>query len=127
MGEMPELDLGSMCVGGTIKLLILAAFFAWGGWVAKRQGNRPFWRRVAWTSWIAFALEIAGIAIGVVFLIQAFGAVAYVPAENRAQALSDNIGHAMTASAVFLVPAYALYLFALVTFAIGSFRKPAPA
>jgi hypothetical protein len=41
---------------------ILAAFVAWGEWVA-RGGQSPFWRRAAWTPWIAFALG-AGIGIG---------------------------------------------------------------
>ena len=107
-------------------LLQLAFFFAlatWGRWVARRNGNGGLFRIASYVPWIAFSLITIGTILGVVLLSRVFDAIKHSDPAYKATVLAQGISEAMNVSAMFLLPGYALLFFAIVTFAVGSFRR----
>lgn len=112
-----------LVLGALFQLLFLLVISAWGRWVARRNGNRPFWRVVSYLPFVSVALIALGTIVGVVLLTRAFETIGADPA-SKATRLAEGISSAMNASAMFLLPGYALLLFAFVSFAIGTLRAP---
>ena len=127
---MPENDLlqqvvGPTVVGLVVQVLVTWALFAWGRWVPRRQGGSRLWRLAAWSPWISFALLMGGMVVSIALLVRAFSTVAAADPSHRARSLAMGISEAMSCTALFAVPAYAILLAGLVAFAIGSVRRPA--
>ncbi|MBN8616607.1 MAG: MotA/TolQ/ExbB proton channel family protein [Deltaproteobacteria bacterium] len=118
---MPSLP--GMCGAEIIPLLITLGLFLWGRSVADKHGTRG-WRLASWMPIVAIVVHHLGIAGTVVGLVMSFGAVASVPAAERASALSDGIATAMWSTAIGLGLSLTLYLASVITFSIGSFRAP---
>jgi hypothetical protein len=108
-----------------LQLFVTLALGAWGRWVARRHGDTNFWRFARWTPWISMALLTIGAIVAVVLLTRAFEATKTTDAAHKATLLARGISEAMNASAMFMIPGYALLLFGVVSFAIGSLRSPA--
>ena len=118
---MPSMP--AMCGAEIIPLLITLGLFLWGRSVADKHGTRG-WRLASWMPIVAIVVHHLGIAGTVVGLVMSFGAVASVPAAERAAALSDGIATAMWSTAIGLGLSLTLYLASVITFAAGSFRAP---
>src|SRR5690242_12443690 len=115
--------LGSV-VGLALQLAIIVGLFMWGRWVAKRQGDGPYWRWMVFAPWVAASLHVAGVLIAIWLLIDVFGAVAFAPPDERAALLSDGIQRAMIGSAICWAPGTLLFLIALVSYIVGTLRPP---
>jgi UPF0716 family protein affecting phage T7 exclusion len=120
-----EANSTQLVLGIALQLLVTWALTAWGAWVARRQGNTRFWRFASYTPWLSLGFLLVGTIIGVTLLSRAFEATKTVDPAHKAARLAEGISSAMNASALFMIPGYALLLFGIVSFAVGSLRKPA--
>jgi len=121
---MNEPITDQLVVGVVVQTLFTLLLVAWGRWVARRQRDTRFWRFAAVTPWGSMALLVAGTLLGIVMLMRAFDATKTTHAGMKARILAEGISAAMNASAMFLIPGYALLLFAVVSFVVGSVREP---
>lgn len=110
-------------LGFAVHIGVVVALYAWGRRVAARHGG-VWWQRASKLPLVAFASELLGVALTVVFLVRSFGALDRVDASHKAEVLARSISNAMNASAVFVVLAALLYLASVVVFAVGTLRKP---
>lgn len=122
LGEVITLVL----LGGTllVHLLFVLGLFFWGRWVARRLGTRG-WRRAAWLPLAALGLEGMAFAVFVVLVVSGFLDVGHLQDPSaKTSALSLHISTASGWASFVGVPAAALYVASVVTFSVGSFRRP---
>jgi hypothetical protein len=117
--------LPPLLAAAIVQALVAAGLHAWARWVARRQQG-PWWRRASWLPWIGLTVGVVGVGLTIVFLIQAFGAVADVTPADRAQALSEAIARAMVATAIGAPTSWALSLASVIVSLVGTLRRPAP-
>jgi cytochrome bd-type quinol oxidase subunit 1 len=117
----------ALLVGTLMQLGMTLALTWWGRWVARRMENRRFWRIAAWSPWASFVLLSTGTIVGVYSLSRAFDAIAAEDPSNKARVLGQSISDAMNLSAVLFLPGYAVLLFAVIAFIVGSVRRGAAA
>lgn len=117
------LSIASVVLALVVQIAVSLGLRAWGLRVARRHGGAA-WRRAAWMPIVALALALGGTAVSMAMLVRAFGAVASVAPSERAQVLSSRIADAMVATAVTVVPSWALYGASFVAFLVGTVRKP---
>jgi hypothetical protein len=108
---------------GLGQLVLALVLFAWGRWVARRQGGTG-WRRLAWVPLIAGGLALIGIAWSAVYILRAFDAVETGDASMKATLLAENISRALNTTVYFALPTWALYLTCIIAFFVGSLRRP---
>jgi hypothetical protein len=111
-----------LLLGAFLQAAVAVGLHIWGRWVAARQGGR-WWRRASFAPLVAFGLGLVGVVVGVLFLHQAFTASG-TSAAMKAELLARGISRAMTWSACFFLPSWLLYLGGVVTFIVGSVRRP---
>lgn len=108
-----------------VQAAFTAAMFAWGRWVARRQGGAQ-WAKAAWLPVWAGGFWVVGLVGTIAGLVRAFGGVSSLPAEHKARVLADGISTAMWATALMGAPSAGLYLAAIAVFAVGSLRTATP-
>lgn len=99
------------------------ALHAWGRRVARRCQGR-WWRRASWAPLAALGLSVVGMSMTVWRLTRGFGEVGREDPAYKAEALSRHISDAMQWTLLFGGPAAALYLAGVVTFLVGTLRRP---
>jgi hypothetical protein len=118
---------GAAFIGaGLVLATITVALYFWGSAVAARRGSQAWW----WARFLPLlALGLATLAViaTIVNLVGAFDAVALLPAEDRATALSAVITRALWFSMAATGPAGLLYVGSIVAFTWGTLSATASA
>lgn len=104
--------------------LVSVGLYAWGRWVARRQGRGRWWRLSCWLPLVGLALAAVGVALVSVYLVQGFGDLANVHPAEKAVVLARTISEAMNCTAFFASLSWVFYLGGVVVFTIGSVRRP---
>jgi hypothetical protein len=121
---MTEPSASLLVVGIVVQILFTLGLAAWGRSIARKHEGSTFYRFASYAPWGAFALIAVGTILGVVMLGQIFRAVAAVSPSERQRILAAGISETMNVSATFLLPGYALLIFAIIAFVMGSLAKP---
>lgn len=119
------MQLGA-CAGQIVPLLIVAALVVWGGRVAKKHRTRG-WQIAMWLPLLALGFYFVGLLLTISGLIDAFGAVAFAPAAERATLLSEGIASAMWSTTLGGGTTLAIWVGCAIAFTIGSLRPRAGA
>jgi hypothetical protein len=112
-----------LLLGVAVQVGIVFALYAWGRWVAKRQGG-VWWRRAVALPLVAMGSGLLGVAITCVLLVRSFSALERVTPSHKAEMLSRAIADAMMSTALLGGLSMLLYLASVVVFTVGSLRAP---
>ncbi len=93
----------------------------WGVWVARRQGGGAWWTAAVLPA-LAFLVTLAGVAMTILGLTEAFHGVGAEDAAHRADALAGGITTAMGSTAFSLFTALALTLISFVLCLVGTIK-----
>ena len=107
-----------------MQVLLTVAMTRWGAWVARRHGDRQFWRGLRWLPLTSSVLVSVGFGLCAHQLRHAFVDVKEPDPSRRAALLARGIGEAMNSGAPLLAAGCGCLLFALAAFAVGSLRAP---